>query len=181
MNYICPQDLWGGEVKKGEIFYPSSEKSYRTKRLYYLPKEIVETWEKYQKIEVGSYVVRNASGFYDPLILKVEDISPLVIAHIDYYGQKVYSNAVFFNIATEEDRKKFVSCYKIFDSFVVSEGVVNGIITVKELETFLQTLKKLGMTDEDYIDFVDFSISHKNLLRTLYVAKMQLELKELVF
>ena len=55
VKYICPQDYYGGSVKKGDIFVAMRNPNYYcpenqnndTFTGRFMPIEIVETWEKY--------------------------------------------------------------------------------------------------------------------------------------
>jgi hypothetical protein len=62
IGYICPTDLWGGDVKKGSIFTKDMNSptnyTYNKEECFRIAQEIVETWEPVYKEEfkVGDWV-----------------------------------------------------------------------------------------------------------------------------
>ena len=55
-KFICPMDLFAGSVKKGSIYYKkdSLDNGYHlqgsSSNVFYLPSEIVETWESVERV-----------------------------------------------------------------------------------------------------------------------------------
>lgn len=67
-KFICPYDLFGGKVPKGSIYEPAINDTFGyvftslpRENAFYLPKEIVETWEEYKEPQYkeGDWVTNN--------------------------------------------------------------------------------------------------------------------------
>ena len=101
IGYKSPYDLFGGEVKKDTIYYPflSHEKSvyYYTKEKdgtvlakYFLPKEIVETWESVIKVHEQSVrlsngksvLIKGKSVYAENQEITISQLEYLLIPHL---------------------------------------------------------------------------------------------------
>jgi len=83
IGYKCPIDLFGGEIKKGEIFRKMNSKFYKvsltgvTEYSKHLPREIVESWEPIYEEEyrVGDFVITEGyCDIYDGKVLEITRI-----------------------------------------------------------------------------------------------------------
>ena len=97
IGYICPQDLFDGEVPKGTIYEMNAAKtSYVRKNegYYNLPKEIVESWEPvYAQEKIvsvgGKFDVKIKDG---KIWHKNDDITSFVTDMMSYFKSRNFGN-----------------------------------------------------------------------------------------
>jgi hypothetical protein len=158
IGYKCPQDLFEGKVKKGELYIKISDsygpKNTPASRLE-LPKEIVETWEPVyeQEFKVGDYVtvIEAKFGFNGE-----EGKTYKIFGWQENYENKFYytedcqptinTNEVKVRLATPEEIEKKVSTIKIgeYEVKFTPNGVVieNVKYTSVEIATLADLIKR---------------------------------------
>lgn len=144
IGYKAPTDLWKGDIKKGELFIKVNDFNYTPEKenneSLYIPKEIVETWEKcYEKEEVkltiGSnnteIIVTNVFTFRDKETATIEQLVSarrhfVSIFKISSYSVKIPINSQCILIGCENE---------------------NNRVSLEELSTLINTYNKVNGTN----------------------------------
>lgn len=165
IGYKTPSDLWGGEIKKGELYTPvkNSPTNYQwdadNDETYFLPKEVVETWEPVyeEEYKVGDWVttlpgfsgwisegIYGGAGYKENLTLKIREISSSgYVLFFERHKNGIYKHCVR-KATTEEIEATATETVRMGGESGFDLTIKNGKVFHKseEITEFVKELKE---------------------------------------